>query len=276
MSCPHCGFEADPDQEECPLCGTPLGGEAEAPGVEPGGAAHAAGSGGTTPSEARPAPDAAAEGRGPESELTPWEAEGGTGALADSWWESLTDPTRFFSRLDWNGALARPVLYFLVFWILAAGFEAVWFTAVSRALGSAFGLGDVAAAGGAGALSFFLSPFKGLFLLGLAAGALHLSALALAERPRSVRSTVRALCYAAGPQVLRAVPLVGGLAAFLWSGFLAVIGVRSAHRTTTFRAAAAVGIVFFLFVVAVTVYAVFLLTQSGNGLPVPVALPRAG
>lgn len=264
MTCPHCGFAAGADQNECPLCGTPLDGEAGDPRTPSGGAGAEDG----TP---------AAGGARGEPELTPWEAEGGLGALADSWWASLTDPNRFFSRVDWEGGLTRPLLYFLVFWVLAAGFEAVWFTVLSRTLGSALGIGEVAGTGGgSGLVSFFLSPFKGLFLLGVAGGALHLAALALADRPRSAGATARALCYATGPQVLRAVPLVGGLAAFVWSGFLAVLGVRSAHRTSTLRASAAVGIVFFLFVLAAAAYAVFLLTQSGDGLSVPAAVPRAG
>lgn len=275
MTCPHCGFEADSDQEECPLCGTPLDGGREEPGTTgvgkeasgPGRGARSAG----RESGPDPGPD-----RGGGADLTPWEARGGLGALADSWWESLTDPERFYSRLPWDDGLTRAVLYFLVFWVLAAGFEAVWFAVFSRLVGSAIGVGELAAGGGSGLLGFFLSPFKGLVGLALASGALHLAAVALADRPRSVGATARALCYATGPQVLRAVPVAGPLAAFLWSGFLAVVGVRTAHRTTTFRAAAAVGIVFVVFTLAATAYGLYLLTRSGGGLPVPAGMRPAG
>lgn len=266
MSCPRCGFAADPEQTECPLCGTPLG----ADGGEAGGGKRRGGS----PPDPRSSPERA----GPRGRagLTPWEERGGFWSLADSWWESLTEPDRFFSRVPWDRGLGRPLVFFLVFWILGAGFEAIWLRVISRTVASALGVGEAVAAGGGGLTSFFLSPFRGLFLLGVAGGALHLSALLLADRPRSIGATVRALSYASGPQVLRVVPVLGPLAAALWSVFLAVIGIRSAHRTSTLRAAGAVGIVLVLFVLATTAYAVYLVTQSGSGVAVPRAVPPGG
>lgn len=269
MSCPRCGFAADPEQTECPLCGTPLGADAaEGGGGEPRGG---------SPPDAGSSPASAGPRGG--ADLTPWEERGGFWSLADSWWESLTEPDRFFARVPWDRGLGRPLVFFLAFWILGAGFEAIWFRVISRTVASALGLGEVVAAGGGGLTSFFLSPFRGLFLLGVAAGALHLSVLVLADRPRSIGATVRALCYAAGPQVLRVVPVLGSLAAALWSVFLAVIGIRSAHRTSTLRAAGAVGIVValsLLVALATAAYAVFVATQSGNGMPVPGAVPPGG
>lgn len=245
MTCPHCGHEADPEQEECPLCGTALGEEASgAPG---------------------------------EGGLTPWETEGGIRALVDSWCESLTEPGRFYSRLRWDGGLGWPLLYFLVFSVVGAAFSTVWFLLLAPALMSAIGLGELAAAGSGSALvQFFLSPFKALALLGLFAAASHAVARGLTRRPRPVRATARALCYAAGPQVLKAVPFVGGAIAFLWSAALAVLGLRSAHRTSTLRAVAVAGGGFVVLTLALAGLTALLVTQFEGDLSLPAGMPISG
>lgn len=247
MKCPHCGHEADPEQTSCPLCGTPLGGE-------------------------RPTGEPAPDGPGDDGDLTPWEAGGGLAALAASWWESLVDPSRFFERLDWGGGLELPVLYYLLFSVVGAGFQAAWNALLTPALLSALGGGELMAAAGAGSpvLQFFLSPFKALFGLALVTAFLHPVSLLLADRARPMGATARVVCYAAGPQALLAVPLIGALAAMLWSAVLALLGVREAHRTSTARAAAALAVAFTAFMVLATVFLALLVTSGAVGsLPIP-------
>lgn len=237
MSCPHCGHDTDPGEDECPLCGTPLdgGGEAES-GREAGG-------------------------------RTPWEEDGRAAALVDSWWESLSDPRRFFSRLDWEGGLERPLLYYLLFVVAGAGFGLLWSFLLTPVLASALDVDNLLPAVGGGALllqQFFLTPFKALFWLAVFTGAAHLVVRVLAERPRPIGATARALCYSAGPQLLQAVPLLGGLVAVVWSAVLAVVGVRTAHRTGTGRAVGALAAAFFVYVTMAILWS-FVVRMSGLG-----------
>lgn len=265
MSCPHCGYEADPDQAECPLCGTPLrgGGSEEerdvATGSAPGGVSAASG-----PAEARGA-------RVPGRELTPWEAEG-FGGLIDSWWESLSDPGGFFSRVDWAGGLERPLLYYLLFVILGAGLSAVWTALLGQALGSAVGVEGAGVLGWSPLFRFFVSPFLALASLGFTALAVHAGVRLLADQPRRLGATVRTLCYAAGPQALLVVPVVGGIVALIWSIVLAVLGLGAAHRITGLRAAVALFLAFALMTVGTVVAVLLLLTAGFDGLlPVPAS-----
>lgn len=260
MTCPHCGHEADPDRTSCPLCGTPLQWEQSGEPAD-GTEARAAGAG-------RSSGDGGDDGRS----LTPWEDGGGLAALATSWWESLVDPSRFFGRLDWGGGLELPVLYYLVFSVVGAGFQAAWNALLTPALLSALGGSELMAAAGASSpfLQFFLSPFKALFGLALVTVFLHPVCLLLSDRARPMRSTARVVCYAAGPQVLLAVPVIGGLAATLWSAVLTLLGVREAHRTSTTRAAGALAVAFTAFMVLATISLVLLVATGAVGsLPIP-------
>lgn len=260
MSCPHCGYEADPDQAECPLCGTPLRGD----GGEEGATRSASGG----PSAASAPAGTRATGE-PGGELTPWETEG-FGGLIDSWWESLSDPGGFFSRVDWAGGLERPLLYYLLFVILGAGLNAVWTALLGRALGSAVGVEGAGVLGWSPLFRFFVSPFLALASLAFTALAVHAGVRLLADRPRRLGATVRSLCYAAGPQALLVVPVVGGIVALIWSIVLALLGLSAAHRISGLRAAAALVLAFVLMTVGTAVAVLLLLTAGSDGLlPVP-------
>lgn len=270
MTCPHCGYEADPDQGECPLCGTPL----EGTGREREPAASSAAPSRPEAGSAAGRGDAGEEGGDAAAGRTPWEAGGGIGALFSSWWESLSDPDRFFSRVDWDGGLEAPLLYFLCFAVVGAAFSAFW----SAAMGSV--MGPVAAAerlgfpAGSALLQFFLAPFMALFSLAIWAALAHAAVRLLTSNPRPIRATLRSLCYTSGPQVLLIVPFVGSLAAMVWSAVLAVVGIRRAHRTSTGRAVGALLLGFGMLVFGWIAIAVVLFAFLGGNLPVP--LPGGG
>lgn len=268
MSCPHCGYEADPDEEECPLCGTPLdgadgaserGSAGDGPGAERAGSTAAAGSGAETESR---------------EELTPWEAGGGVGALVDSWWESLSEPGRFFSRVDWEGGLEDPLLYYLFFSVLGAAFNTVWSVVLGSALASMMGAEgmEAMAAGGSPLLQFFLSPFSALFSLAVGSAAAHVGARLLASRPRSLGATARSFSYAVGPQLLLAVPFVGSVVGGVWTLVLGILGLREAHRVSTLRAVGIVVIGFFvLFVGLMLAGGLVVALGLDQFLPLPAA-----
>lgn len=263
MKCPHCGYDADPGQEECPLCGTPL---EEA--VESGEAGVGAG-GRTSASAERTAGTGERTGR----ELTPWEAGGGAGALVDSWWESLSEPGRFFTRVDWTGGWESPLLYYLLFVVIGAGLGSLWSALLMPAFVSAFGVENLVPTPSGGVLlrQFFLSPFRALFSLAVFAGAAHLVVTLLADRPRRFRATARALCYSVGPQMLMVVPFLGGLAALIWSAVLAVVGLRTAHGTSTGRVVGALVLAAFVYAAFSAVWGLVVQGALGGSIPLPGA-----
>lgn len=228
--CPHCGFSVDPGAVTCPLCGSELGTRG-GPGPE---------------AVAGPAP-ATASSMEPAAGRLDWEDPNRDffSSLFDAWRTSLFEPTRFFRCVNWEGSFGRPLLYFLIMFVLAALFGSLWQGLVlgpwTRHVVEAFGGGDEWIGGRWGAarvaFSFFVSPFWGLFVLGLGTVVLHLFVLMLVPTRRGIGQTARALCYSWGPALLAVVPILGPLAAyFVWIPVLQVLGLREAHRTSTGRA----------------------------------------
>lgn len=190
-----------------------------------------------------------------------------------SWRESLFEPTSFFRRIDHAGSMVRPILYFLLVSVLGAFFNLVWQAYLYMPLA-----GEAASYGGGFyVVQFFASPFAVLFFLAIQTLLLHLFVLMLAPEHRGIGSTVRVICYASGPAVLSAVPLVGALAAGVWGLVLQVVGIREAHRTTTGRAVVvALGPLILAFGAALFLVVLVLMTVgqgevvSGPTLPVPL------
>lgn len=256
MNCPHCGYGADPGEEECPLCGTPLD---RAEREQARGTADA------------PAPAAGPRDGEEAAGRTPWEAEGGIGSFFSSWWESLSAPNRFFSRVDWRGGLEAPLLYFLFFSVVGAACGAFWSAVMGSAMSPVAATESLGLPAGSSLLQFFLAPFMALVSLAFWIAFAHVGVRLLASDPRPIRATARALCYTSGPQVLLVVPFVGGLAAMAWSAVLAVVGIRRAHRTSTGRAVGVLVIVFAMFVGSSLLLAVLLFAAMGGSLPFPAA-----
>lgn len=164
------------------------------------------------------------------------------GDLFDSWLECMTRPFEFFGRLDPRASVARPLSFFLVFWVLGGGLG----TLSTRATVGGWYADQLAVAGEAApgptwyAFMFFVSPFIGSAALALYIGLTHLGVRLFVREARPIGITGRGLCYVSAPQVVAIVPIVGWFAASLWSLFLAVVSVQRLHHTTTGRAVGAV------------------------------------
>lgn len=220
--CPHCGHEADATAEACPLCGTRLHtGPEERGGGRPGAGA--------------PAPVTSGEsGR----QRVPWEdpSLGFGEGMWRTWRASLFDPSRFFARIRDEGTVVRPVLYYLLVVVVASFATLIW-EAQGLTLAHYAGyvrMGETSAAGPL--ISFVLSPFVALALLLLLTVVFHAGALMVAPDRRGMAATARVVCYAAGPSALTVVPLLGAPVGAIWGLVLQVIGLREAHRTSTWRA----------------------------------------
>lgn len=213
-ACPRCGFETGADV--CPLCGSRMTGAGEGSGSGRSGPA------GTANRADRPAARVAWEDPDATFPLDAW----------TTWRESLLEPASFFRRVDPAAPLSRPVLYLLLVTVVGAFFHLVWQAFLYVPM-----MGDAAPyGGGLHLIQFFAAPFSALFVLAVQALVLHLFVLVLAPEHRGIGSTARVVCYASGPAVLLAVPFVGGLAGWIWSVVLQVVGIREVHRTTTGRA----------------------------------------
>lgn len=180
-----------------------------------------------------------------------WEREAASfpGDLFDSWLHCLTRPYEFFDRLDPEVPFGRPLIFFLVFWIVGSG---VGTLSTEAALGGwydeLYAAEGLAAPGAAWLLfMFFLSPFLGLIALALHVGLTHLGVRLFVRDARPIGVTGRALCYAVAPQVVAIVPFLGWLVAPLWSLFLAVVAVQRVHQASTGRAVASVIVPPFVF-----------------------------
>jgi hypothetical protein len=179
--------------------------------------------------------DSAAEGELPG---VPWEdpTVRFPGSLILTLRQSLLAPSEFFRWLHYEESLARPLLYYLIVSIVSAFFVLVW-----RSAGPSLYPGLAPLETGLDPLvQFFLEPFAALFALAFGVFVLQLMVLALVPNQRGFRATSRVCCYAWGPAILTAIPLLGPLLALVWSVTLLSIGIRVGHQTTAGRAAAVV------------------------------------
>ena len=170
--------------------------------------------------------------------------------VIETWRRSVLEPGAFFAGGPHDRAAVRPILYYLLISVLAAGLSLTWgallptaqpglVEAIAEMVNIALpGAADTI--GPAGRLAdFFLTPFLAVLSLVITSLLLHLFVLLLVPGRRSLTATVRTVCYACGPAVFAIIPFVGGLVAWIWGAVLTVIGLREAHRTTTGRAFAA-------------------------------------
>jgi hypothetical protein len=171
----------------------------------------------------------------------PWPpAEGGSvpGGFGETWKSASLGPVAFFRQIPRDGGTGAAVLYYLVVGILVAGATLFW-----EALGTGARFGDEVVADGAGvrpAVTFLLSPIILILALGLAAGVTHLVLLLLRGAGHGMDTTVRVFCYAYSPMILGIVPVVGTIAGTLWMIVIAIVGLREAHGTETWKPAVAI------------------------------------
>lgn len=206
--------------------------------------------------------------------------------LGLTWWDCLVAPERFFSRVSWDGPLARPLLYCLIVAILAGALGLFWFVWGPWGAAEEIGLTIELQL-----LSFFLTPFAVLLALGVISLVQHLFVMLLAPDRRGLDATATVLCYASGvglvaaalPPVLGFVGSVHGVlgaayavvyltiaaAVQVWYLVVQVIGLRRAHSTTTGRATAIVLVPLAIgLVLAVTMTIVALALLALPDLPV--------
>ncbi|MCS7313144.1 MAG: YIP1 family protein [Acidobacteria bacterium] len=185
----------------------------------------------------------------PTEGAIPWEAPGVS--PAQGWLESVkllvTAATDFFRRMaPTTGNYLKPFLFALVCAYIGALFGWIYNTLFQVSLGALTGFrGTEMFSGfvgtGMGLIGILLFTPIGL-VLGLLIGTLvfHLMLVLLKAATQPWEATFRVLAYAGVNNLAQVVPIIGGLIGALWWIYLAVVGLREAHRTTTGKAVLAI------------------------------------
>jgi hypothetical protein len=239
VKCSQCGREVAllEGQKFCSFCGAVLSTEKSADSSD--SQEHASG-----PATAESPPSAAIPIAEDRTGYVPWEDQENQGFLEGlllTVRQSLFAPGAFFSRMPVKGGLLNPLLYGLLLETLGTIAGYAWGLALDHPLLS---YGQLT--GGVAVVIGLMIPFIVVLRLVLWAGLLHLSLRLLQGATEEFEATFRVVCYSSTPQLCNALPLIGGVVAMFWTLYISVVGLREAHRTTSWRAAAAVFLPFFL------------------------------
>jgi hypothetical protein len=219
MICPFCHAENRDDNTACTRCGAALGQKTANPGKEA-------------------APD--------------WELNGNLFNVPSFFItvrEVLFAPGQTFNRLKPGNAIFNAFLFGLIGGSIGGIVSTFWSSLVSL-----FGLlpqnNEIAHMLGNAqniVIAMFFTPIFTALGLFAVSGLLHVCLMITGRSSLSFATTFKVFCYAHGSTaLLNIVPLFGGLAAFFWSLFINIIGLREAHRISSGQAAVAVLLPFIL------------------------------
>ncbi len=187
----------------------------------------------------------------PHSAL-PWEdpAHPVFDALVETIKFFVTAPTAAYQRMAPTGSLARPLTYLIVVGWVGVIFSQVYSIAFGGiTLPFAEEMVDPAAMSlslGVNITIILIAPILLLIGAGIQLLVIHLMLMLVGGATRDLSATFRVICYATTPQLLNIIPLCGGLAAFVWTIVLLVIGLAVVHSTSHAKALIAVLLPFVL------------------------------
>lgn len=159
------------------------------------------------------------------------------GSFTDVVRRVVTRPAEFFSGIPRRGNYLAPLVFALICieisTILGGLLRLAWQTETMggvRFQGIAYGFGDYIA-------DVILTPIGAAIGLFIFAGIAHLLVMLFVGGSNSgYESTFRVVAYVSVTSLVNWIPLIGGLLA-LYGLYLAVVGLREIHSTTTGRAA---------------------------------------
>lgn len=174
----------------------------------------------------------------------------------------VMQPVGFFSSIPRRGNLLSPLVFALICLeistILGGILRLAWSSQASgvRFQGEEYGFGDFIA-------SVIFAPIGGAIGLFILAGIAHLLVMLFVGAGNSgFESTFRVVSYVSVTNLVNWIPVIGGLIA-LYGLYLAVVGVREMHNTTTGRASLVVlvpfAVILFLVLLILLVAGAFLL-----------------
>ena len=170
----------------------------------------------------------------------------------------VTAPVGFFRGIRREGDFLNPLLFAIICY------------EVSAILGGLLSLAGVWGSRGFGSfiIALILAPIGAAIGLFIGAGILHLLVmLIVGSRNSGFESTFRVSAYSSVTSLVSWIPFIGWIAS-LYGIYLAIVGIREVHNTTTGRAVivvlipAAVVLVLVLIIVALVGAAIFFSTQQ--------------
>lgn len=208
-SCTNCGAEIRSEDQFCRSCGRPVR-SVEAP-QPPGGQGKAVG------------------GVGSEFNLSD-----PIGSFLATVRDLVVKPVTFFRNMPRRGNSKNPLIFALVcilVWTVLAALVSLSFSLID-------GTQYVASAFGTFLLSIIFYPLLTVAGLFVGAGIYHLLIVLLVGQQRlGFETTLRVCCYMYVTLLVAWIPILGWVAAPIWSILLAIFGIREAHQTTTGKAA---------------------------------------
>jgi hypothetical protein len=183
---------------------------------------------------------------GPPAARIPWEQPGQP--PLESLFETIKlfvlDPQEAFRRMPVAGDLGRPILYAVIIGWLGVIISQIYSLALRGVMWNFMpgmpGGQELAMGTGATILMMLLAPILVIIGVFLWSAIVHLFLMLLSAADGGFTATVRVVSYSSTAQLAQLIPVCGGFVAMIWSVVLAIIGIATAHRTTTGKAALAV------------------------------------
>jgi hypothetical protein len=227
--CPYCFALVRADADNCEKCGRGLtGSNNTARFVRPG-----------TKSEPAPRADLL------EERPCAWEDysnnRGSRGLFRASFvtvWQCITAPSAFFSRLPLDTGYAAPAMFGSV----CATVPLVFLMVLVALLAGTFnkdGMGALIIFAGMVFLLVFVMAGLGLYLM---SGVIHGLLKVLGSNEKPFQATFRVVSYAQAASLLGSIPVIGAIVGSFLAIYIAGVGIRETHETSTVKAFAAVGI----------------------------------
>ncbi len=189
----------------------------------------------------------------PAGSGTPWERReqiGFVAGLVETTQQVLTGPEAFYRAMPVTGGLTAPLLYGLLISYVGLVASTLYSLVFNVTFGGLGGLARQSGAlerfapfleGGASLVyNLVFGPVIITVVLFVWSGILHLMLLLLGGARRDFEATFRVFGYAQASSILQILPVCGGIAAFVFSVVLQVIGLAHAQQITKGKAAAAV------------------------------------
>lgn len=149
----------------------------------------------------------------------------------------MKEPRQFFSRMPTEGGFLNPLFFALVLETIGAVFHSLWSVVL---LGPLFS--GVAGSSKPSLLIILAIPISAYVMLVARSGILHFSLMLVGGASRDFESTFRTAAYSTAPNITRIVPVVGELAASVWSIYLIYWGIREVHEISAGKALLAISL----------------------------------
>ena len=146
----------------------------------------------------------------------------------------VLEPVAFFRGMNRQGDFVNPLIFALICVLVWAFFSSL----VSFSFALISGVQSVGGSLGRFVLSVIFYPLLGIAALFIGAAIYHLLVTLIVGQGKSAfESTFRVYAYACVTLLVAWIPILGWLAAPIWSIVLTIFGIREAHFTTTGKAA---------------------------------------